>query len=157
MEEGLDPTLGAILPLVGVALGAVLGGLATYALKRRDERAEVRAIARVLLMELDTAEQILRWALDNKNFQGLDQLPLRSSTWETHRLLMARHVDDATWIAAARAYFEPWGADRRAARLTDRGHRDERERAVEVLYGHVTAAQVGLTRRAGAAQSVRAR
>lgn len=38
MSEGIDPTLGAILPLVGVALGALLGGIARNALDRQAER-----------------------------------------------------------------------------------------------------------------------
>ncbi len=145
MQEGLDPTLGAILPLVGVLLGVALGGTVTYALKRRDEQAEVRAAARVLLTELEEAEKMLAWGIEHVEYlDDVDRaLPLHARTWEEHRLLLARHLDDNTLRTVGEAYFAPWGRDFDSPLFGD--HKaslgsDTREKIGQVLFGQVTLA-----------------
>jgi len=52
MSAGLDPTLGAVLALVGVFLGALAAGGVTYWLGRRHEKDELRSAARLLVAAL---------------------------------------------------------------------------------------------------------
>src|SRR3954469_13950537 len=56
----LDPALGAVLPIVGVIVGAALAYLWNYFLRRRDEVSERRAVARLLIAELGENRLIIK-------------------------------------------------------------------------------------------------
>lgn len=104
----LDPTVGAVLPLVGVILGALAAAGTTYWLRRRDERRELRAVARLLVADLNSAADYLLYLIEAKQWARLpDDLAANVSreTWSQQRLLVARSlVSDADWRAVAAAF-----------------------------------------------------
>jgi hypothetical protein len=102
----LSPWLAAILPLAGVALGALIGFGWTYGLKRRDERRELRAVARLLDDELAVAQAILEWKWAPYSTRGHlePELELSATVWKEHQLLLARHLDEEDWSTLAIAY-----------------------------------------------------
>jgi len=95
-STGLDPTLGAILPLVGVALGAVLALAWNVGLKRRDEKRERRAVAHLLEDELTAAgrriEAIVAIADDLDRWDLLTDWSPPVDAWKDHGLIFATHV-----------------------------------------------------------------
>ena len=107
-NRGLDPTLGAILPLVGVLLGALAAGGVAYWLKRRDERGEFRAVARVLVDDLDSAAEYLAFIADTKRWSSLPgdaAATVSRDAWQRHELLIARQIkDDDDWNQVATAF-----------------------------------------------------
>jgi hypothetical protein len=124
-DGGLSPTLGAILPLVGVVLGALLSGGVQYALRRRDERAEVRAVTRILLNDLEGAVASLDAVLSDRLWNVLDTVDVRDDDWNKHDLLLARHLSDDDWDAVATAF-----RDGAIVGLLLEGEQDDEERVV---------------------------
>jgi hypothetical protein len=95
--EGLDPTLGAILPLIGVLLGVLGSGAAGYFLKRRDERLAFRAIARVLVENLRSTATYIEHLLHAQALSAaIDDAgaSMRRAVWEDHELAVAQHIAD---------------------------------------------------------------
>jgi hypothetical protein len=102
----ISPSLAATLPIAGVVLGALIAFGWNYGLKRRDEKRELRAVARLLDDELALAQQILewKWAPYSKHRRpGLGPSP-PDTVWKTHQLLLARQLDEHDWYAIAIAY-----------------------------------------------------
>jgi hypothetical protein len=89
---GLDPTLGAILPMVGVALGALLGGVARYMLDRRNDTAEFVAAARVVRQELELIGSTLKTHPCGPLTSDVRQW-LQSQAWPSLSIRLARHLD----------------------------------------------------------------
>ena len=108
MTDGLDPTLGAILPLVGVVLGVLATAGVTYSLKRRDERHELRAAARVLVADLAATADYLLHIIDTRKWTWLPEdaaASVSAKGWNQYRDLMARRLtDDREWRAVADAF-----------------------------------------------------
>jgi hypothetical protein len=106
--RGLDPTLGAVLPLIGVLLGAAAAGGLTYVMRRRDERGELRAVARVLVEELASTAGYLLHVIDGRQWSWLPgdaAASVQPDAWQEHHLLIARHVtDDRDWRTVAEAF-----------------------------------------------------
>lgn len=93
--NGIDPTLGAILPLVGVIVGGALAGGWAYMLRRRDERNDLRA-SRVVLYDLGAAAITLGSAVEMKDWGRLEDESVNVSEagWRANELVLARHLDD---------------------------------------------------------------
>jgi hypothetical protein len=111
----IDPTLSAILPLVGVVIGALAAGGTAYGLKRRDERNELRAASRVLLTDLYDAHDVLtlktspsmRDTVDDIDWSSVEDEGtdlLSTEAWKRHELLLARHLDDFEWGEVSGAF-----------------------------------------------------
>jgi hypothetical protein len=94
----------AIFGLIGVIIGALITGGVSYALQVRLERRELRAVARLMLQELGSAD-LIRFALDRDDRQLLDDEPIEDE-WKRHHLLLARHLPDDDWDAVALGYGE---------------------------------------------------
>lgn len=94
----------AIFGLVGVVIGGLLTGALQVFQQRRSDRAEARAVARLLSAELSEQLQYLD-ALVNQDPAVSKQAPTISA-WPEYRAAMARLLDDRTWQAVAGAYVE---------------------------------------------------
>lgn len=104
-ETGLDPTLGAILPLVGVIVGILLGGGVSYLIKRRDERREFRAVARLLGAQLEDTIATIEYALEHRAWGALHDVDSNGELWRDHQLLVGRFlVRDHDWQSVAKAF-----------------------------------------------------
>ena len=107
-ESGLDPTLGAILPLVGVLLGVLAGGVVTFWLRRREQRAELRAVARLLVEDLVGTADYLLFVIDTRRWRFLPEdaaASVNPEAWDEHHLLVARELtDDRQWRTVAEAF-----------------------------------------------------
>jgi hypothetical protein len=108
VTAGLDPTLGAILPLLGVLLGVLATAGVTYSLRRRDERHELRAAARVLVADLAGTADYLLHVIDARKWSWLPEdaaASVNAEAWNQHRDLMARRLtDDGDWQRVAEAF-----------------------------------------------------
>ena len=105
----------AVLPLIGVVIGAVLGGGMTYLLdKRREERA-AKAGLRLLVHELQGT--MLRWHTLTKSWddeptaENADQLisdlknrPYETALWKDHQEVLASSLSLDEWEGAADVY-----------------------------------------------------
>jgi hypothetical protein len=100
---GVD--LAVVLPLAAVAAAAVLAFLWNLALKRRDERRELRAVTRLLDLELAQAAAWLdpegtrrkRWDAPDLYETARPPGRLSFAVWDEHKLLMARHLKYSRW------------------------------------------------------------
>jgi hypothetical protein len=100
-SAGLDPTLGAILPILGVIVGAALGGLARHILDQRAQRAALTAAVRVVRDDLRRIATVLEVPFE----QQLDPVIaawLVPQGWPEIRLQLAR-LDDEAWKAVTNA------------------------------------------------------
>jgi hypothetical protein len=146
MDGGLDPTLAAILPLVGVLLGALLGGAANWLLKRRDERRESRSVARLIDDELRHCETLVSLNFRDPPLPS-DWAPPRE-VWNAHRLLLARHLSDDDWDELLTTYQQV----EMAGSLISLGvSGQEREKRVDWLIERITGARAICARHAGRA------
>lgn len=107
----------AIFGLVGVALGGLIAGGATYLLARRSEKLEARASARLLQDDLygvaSRLDALLRTgsngksekpsATDLHHYAGW-LLRFQMDRWQEHQTRLAHVLDDADWYAVSRAY-----------------------------------------------------
>jgi hypothetical protein len=104
--DGLDPTLGAILPLVGVVFGVLGSGIVQWRLRRRDERLEFRAVARLLVEELSSTAEYVEGRMEQPPYAGITEdaaMSVRRQLWEDHEVAVARHVDDGdAWRTISR-------------------------------------------------------
>jgi len=123
MGESVDPTLAATLPLAGVVIGALLGGIVRRLLDGRAEvrhtlrarsqtRREVLAAMRILIDELDRLEAILGNLLRAPQTEPLHVRPadaavfaalLETSGWREVRPLLAREVSTDEWVVLRQA------------------------------------------------------
>ena len=95
---------GAIFGLLGVIVGGVLTGAVEALRESRAQRASSRAAARLLSAELSVQEAILqRRAGEASARPEVDRLPAVID-WPEQRVVMAKTLDDPTWIAVAGAY-----------------------------------------------------
>jgi hypothetical protein len=94
-----------VYALIGVIVGALITGGITYALQVRAERRELRAVARLMLQELDGGAHLIRFAVDRHDRALLEDAP-NEREWKRHHLLLARHLPDDQWDAVALAYGE---------------------------------------------------
>jgi hypothetical protein len=96
----VDP---AVLPLVGVAVGVLGGGIARHYLDTRaEERArerDLKAAARVMFEDLAVAGRTLEGDVSLKSLSdGSAQVALELAAWRETRLVLAR-LDRETWDA----------------------------------------------------------
>lgn len=112
----------AIFGLVGV----IVGGLLTAAVQGfQDWRSQLtlsRAAARLLSAELSVQQAILaRRAAEPETVAEGGEMPAVTD-WPAQRVVMARALDDETWIAVAGAYanLTLWHADRGRASASKR-------------------------------------
>jgi hypothetical protein len=87
--------------LLGVMVGAVLGGLIDYRLARRREQAEGRAGARLLQVNLSEAGPLL--AAAERDSTWLATAVLRTDAWNQYRGVMASVLDASRWETVAKA------------------------------------------------------
>ena len=95
---------GAIFGLVGVIIGGLLTGAVEALRERRSQRTLSRAAARLLSAELSVQQEILqRRAAETSAEAVSDEMP-GVADWPEQRVVMAKTLDDDTWIAVAGAY-----------------------------------------------------
>jgi hypothetical protein len=101
VHTGLDPLVGAVLPLLGVLLGALATGGVTYHVRRREERAEVRQTVRLLDLELIQLKVLAQaGTTDDQPDEAARERFLRiPATWESDRKVLARWLSDEEWQA----------------------------------------------------------
>ena len=102
MQKGLDPTLGAILPLIGVVLGVLGSSGFQYYLHRRAERRGVRTMARLLIPELEDIVRGLRMALAHPHRDALGGFP--RARWEECEKQLAESLDVVDWLSLENVY-----------------------------------------------------
>jgi len=95
-SASMDPTLAAILPLVGVVLGACLAGAARYVLDRRAESADVSAAVRVVREDLKRMRAVVAHRI-TEPLHPQHAAWLLPQGWLTARASLARHLDDSQW------------------------------------------------------------
>lgn len=109
MNRGLDPTLGAILPLIGVALGVLLGGIARAYLDRvgehRSEQADMRAATRLIDEDLDRMLEALNRIPPGGSKVVAGELARQPQSWETVRVTLARGLSPGQWDALRAAVY----------------------------------------------------
>jgi hypothetical protein len=130
--RGLDPTLGAILPLIGVLLGALAAGGVTYLLRLRDERTELRAIARVLIDELESTADYLYGILTRADGLCSRTTPRRASTGTpvTRTVFSSRAISPTTMrgaLSPTHSASGPWLASSSLAASSTRRKSKPRE------------------------------
>jgi hypothetical protein len=105
----------AVLPLIGVVIGAVLGGGMTYLLDKRRERRTARAGLRLVVHELEATK--LRWHSlteswdDEPTAENADRLisdlknrPYATALWKNHQEVLASSLSGDEWEGLADAY-----------------------------------------------------
>jgi hypothetical protein len=115
----------AIFGLVGVVIGAVITGGGEYIMRRRDERAQVRAAARLAHSELGDAEDKLGWALESGDYDIVKPDDFPAERWRQHEALFARLLTGDEWSTLERGYVRA----QRLGRLIS-GPRGSRDRTV---------------------------
>lgn len=101
-SDGLDPTLGAILPLIGVVLGVLGSGGINYFLNRRSEARGVRTMARLLVPELEEISRGLEGALGVGKHAAVASLP--RARWELYESQLASSLNDGDWFTLETVY-----------------------------------------------------
>jgi hypothetical protein len=109
----------ALIGLIGVAIGALLSGLATFLLARRAEKQQARAAARLLEAELRQIIGRLDLLTSNPIVDGrpprhLPKLGLvalcdilsapKPQLWDEHKAILAAVLSIDDWYAVATAY-----------------------------------------------------
>jgi hypothetical protein len=95
---------GAIFGLVGVIVGGLLTAAVQAFQEWRSQRKLSRAAARLLSAELSVQQEILQRRAANESAEpASDEMPAVAD-WPEQRVVMARMLDNATWIAVAGAY-----------------------------------------------------
>jgi hypothetical protein len=108
----------AIIGLVGVLIGGLVSGGATYLLARRSERIRVMASARLLEDELvgiaNTLESVLEAIAHGRTEYPLVDAPwevripsfekFSPALWDEHKGRLAETLSDEAWIAVTDAY-----------------------------------------------------
>jgi hypothetical protein len=105
----------AVLPLIGVVIGAVLGGGVTFLLDRRRERRAARAGLRLVVVELRRTQstwlnltkawneaptaETADWVISE-----LQGRPLATAQWTNYQELLAASLSGEDWKALADAY-----------------------------------------------------
>jgi hypothetical protein len=84
----------AIIGLVGVVVGGVISGGATYLLARRESRARTRASARLVLGEVTGFHRALSKFISNQPYEGDDPETLAQRTRFAQEV---KEQDDAVW------------------------------------------------------------
>jgi hypothetical protein len=133
---------GAIFGLIGVIVGGVLTGAVEAFRERRAERTLSRAAARLLSAELSVQQEILQRRAGDVSAEPVsDEMP-GVTDWPAQRVVMAKTLDDETWIAVAGAYANlvVWHAQRGLSPATVEGRRDE----MAALASQLQAARLSL-------------
>jgi hypothetical protein len=87
--------------LLGVIVGALVAAGTDFALTHQRERADARAGARLVQVNLREAESTLADAHDVQYWmEGMD---LPTEAWDAHRTVLASGLDAASWDAVANA------------------------------------------------------
>lgn len=114
----------AIIGLIGVFIGALLSGTATFIMARRAEARQARAAARLLETELRTVAgdlyqltTALKYPDDYADWRTMLRLPPQRA-WDAHKALLATVLTSPEWYAVATAY-ESLDALRAAGSLSD--------------------------------------
>jgi hypothetical protein len=94
---------GAIFGLVGVIVGGLLTGAVASFRDWRSQRALSRAAARLLSAELSVQQAIIEQRAAAADEPVSDDMPTVAD-WPEQRVVMAKVLDDETWITVAGAY-----------------------------------------------------
>jgi hypothetical protein len=105
----------AVLPLIGVVIGAVLGGGMTFLLDRRRERRAATAGRRLVALELQAAQSTWKTHTDewHKNptaetadwvISDLKERRLARAQWRSYQEVLASSLSDDDWEALTNAY-----------------------------------------------------
>jgi hypothetical protein len=95
---------GAIFGLVGVIVGSLLAASVDAFREWRSQRTLSRAAARLLSAELSVQQDILQRRVDDASTQPpSDDMPAVAD-WPDQRVVMAKMLDDKTWVKVAGAY-----------------------------------------------------
>ena len=105
----------AVLPLIGVVVGAILGSGTTYLLEKRREGRAAKAGLRLLVHELEGTK--LRWhnlttswdsqpTAENADrlISDLKKRPYATTLWTNHQEVLASSLSRADWEDLANAY-----------------------------------------------------
>lgn len=94
----------AVFGLIGVAVGALVTGVAEYLLeKRRDVRAK-RTARRMLTLELEEAHKFIEGSLEATVWTEDPARVLTNDQWAEHRNVWGASVDDCVWEPIADAF-----------------------------------------------------
>jgi hypothetical protein len=93
-EDGFD--WGAVLPLVGVILGAAATGWVSWWFLRRNEQAEYRQARRLVATELGRLAQDLGVVVRVRRLQTLDGF-FETHVWNAEQRVLARRLSDQDW------------------------------------------------------------
>jgi hypothetical protein len=94
----------ALFGLIGVIVGGSLTGIVNLLLERRRERAELRAVVRLLQVELDDPKRRLTFNLHNGRWGSLAIEPFPTNILDEYQLLLARLLKDDPWERVREAY-----------------------------------------------------
>jgi hypothetical protein len=97
----IELDVAAAATLLGAVLGVGLGGLITYLLERRREKARARAGARLVRHDLAHAADHLREAQEQGVWRAF--WITRVEHWNEYRDLLAEHLDTVRWETVAEA------------------------------------------------------
>lgn len=94
-----------IFTLIGVIVGAAIGGASQVLLRRREERFDLRVAARLLSDDLIAAKSRIKIAHEDAKapFPGLE--PRLGESWPEHRVTLSRHLRPDQWDAVVAAVF----------------------------------------------------
>jgi|SRR5215211_6657800 len=150
----------AVLPLIGVVIGAVLGGGMTYLLDKRREGRAAKAGLRLLLVELQATKQ--RWQTLTKSWDDeptaanadllisdLKKRPYATAHWKSHQEVLASSLSRDDWEALANAYSLIGFVDAAAQEAASAEERMELPDVMKEAQGHLDAAIERLQRGAG--------
>jgi hypothetical protein len=126
----------AVLPLIGVVIGAVLGGGMTFLLDRRRERRAARAGLRLVVVELRRIQstwQNLTNEWDEKPtaetaewvISEVQGRPFSTAQWQNHQEILASSLSGEDWKALADAYAVIGLVNEAAHTTVDPEHRTE--------------------------------
>jgi hypothetical protein len=93
-EDGFD--WGAVLPLVGVVLGAAATGWVSWWFLRRNEQADYRQARRLVAVELGRLAQDLGVVVRVHRLRTLQGF-FETSVWREEQRMLARHLSDEDW------------------------------------------------------------
>jgi len=90
--------------LIGVALGAVIGGLGEYALLWRRDRRRLRAARRMLALELKEAEVLIRESVEKARWSDDPTRVLSNEQWSEFREAWSTDASEPRWDAVSEAF-----------------------------------------------------
>jgi len=97
-----DTVVTGVLTLGGVVVGGLLNGGVTYVFARRRDKQTTKAVARLVVRELEEIERQLLGAQAAKHWRALAEWDL--ARWETYEPQLAAALSDEDWNALRVVY-----------------------------------------------------